>query len=481
MAKSLAFVVGIAKAQKDGFGPLTACEKDAVAMRELLQATGRFHVEIAIDVSAASLKTIIRTQYDKHEAVEEVLFYFSGHGESLRSASYMVFDGYNVASPDLTGIALSDLIDLLRPFSADRTVLIVDACFSGQHLIKSSNPTFAVQHQLKSLWFFASSGDKEETPAGAELSPFTNGFIEIIAQIPGPEIYYMDIASGLRTVYGTEANISPTVNIASDVRQMFCPDKASLQTVLDRYASPESAGDDTEQEHDQQLEELALVESESVSDLLILSEYEAKLTNETQAQELLQTIQSNIVTRVETTNTVAEFYTFKLESKDHYDSVHDHEAIVSALKNAKRPDRFVEARSVRREKKPKRSIWEFAPFANVLEAKEYEIEYILVNHSSIKRVHFRLLAIPKFGALRRGVLEIVFAPSLERCFVYSRFALQWRSDFEEFDNSSGLSDWSRHVVGWDGLPSDLIDEMASGLCHRISDHVRAVSDELSRR
>jgi uncharacterized caspase-like protein len=119
-------------------GKLPCCRDDVFAVKELLEATGKFEsIELLLDKDSSQLKESIRATIDANQSIQEIFFYFTGHG--YQHDAEFFFCAINFASdrPNETGLSNSELHKLLRSPEADLVVQVIDACQSGSLLVKS--------------------------------------------------------------------------------------------------------------------------------------------------------------------------------------------------------------------------------------------------------------------------------------------------------------------------------------------------------
>ena len=70
------------------------------------------------------------------EEIEEVIFYFTGHGSFEEDQFYYVLSDYEESKKRQTCLSNDELDNLLRSLSANLTIKIVDACQSGIRYVK---------------------------------------------------------------------------------------------------------------------------------------------------------------------------------------------------------------------------------------------------------------------------------------------------------------------------------------------------------
>ncbi len=113
--------------------PLSGCKADAEAVAALLHRNSDdspdFDVRCVTDAAAvtrAGLREMIAEVF--RDPADAALLFFAGHGAVTNLGGYLV-------TPDVTsyddGVALQDVLTLIRDSPADHKVVLLDCCFSG--------------------------------------------------------------------------------------------------------------------------------------------------------------------------------------------------------------------------------------------------------------------------------------------------------------------------------------------------------------
>ncbi|MCL1478042.1 MAG: caspase family protein [Marinobacter sp.] len=77
----------------------------------------------------------------KNTDIEELIFYFSGHGSRSEEDFFYVMSDFKESKKESTGLRNTELDGLIRTLKPKLTVKIIDACFSGTQYIKSDTNT----------------------------------------------------------------------------------------------------------------------------------------------------------------------------------------------------------------------------------------------------------------------------------------------------------------------------------------------------
>ena len=98
---------------------LQCCGEDVLAMKELLEATGRFeNIELILNSDSSQLKERLRAVVDGHESIGEIFFYFTGHGFQREAEFFFCATDFNAKRPNETGLSIPSYMyccGLLKP------------------------------------------------------------------------------------------------------------------------------------------------------------------------------------------------------------------------------------------------------------------------------------------------------------------------------------------------------------------------------
>jgi len=200
---NIAIVIGISK--YNAYQEIIASKEDAIRVKQLLDATGKYKEILFINENTESetVKDKIRSfidfqKNDNEQNIEEVFYYFSGHGKFEDQEFYMLCSDYEEQKLNMTSLPNSEIDDFLRIVSPKLTVKVIDACYSGYRYLKennfiNSNNNF-YKNNFDHLIFMASSHDDQQSQMMMGQSYFTEKFVEgaLSAKIDG-KVLYRDI------------------------------------------------------------------------------------------------------------------------------------------------------------------------------------------------------------------------------------------------------------------------------------------------
>ena len=138
---NIAIVIGVSKYPGQ---EIIAPKKDADRINQLLRATKKYENDILYiteNTVAATVKAQLRSflqSYDKQE-IEEVFYYFSGHGIFEDREFYMLCSDYDKSKRNTTSLQNSEIDSFIRVLEPKLTVKVIDACFSGYRYVKDES------------------------------------------------------------------------------------------------------------------------------------------------------------------------------------------------------------------------------------------------------------------------------------------------------------------------------------------------------
>ncbi|HID98863.1 MAG TPA: caspase family protein [Thiotrichaceae bacterium] len=249
---NIAVAIGISN--YENIESLPACSTDALKMKELLEATGKYAevVSLTNDTSARKIKSLLRNFFKNYqdEQIDEAFFYFSGHGTYQNDVLFCCSD-FDSKRPATTSLPNLEIDDLMRNVSPKLVVKVLDACSSGAKYIKDTKETFEKAFrsaELESFICLASSHLNQSSYATDKLSFFTQRFMQgALAHDEGP-ILYRDIQSYISDAFietpeqtpffvsqgsGLEVFATVTPSMASLKQSFFLRETEELPADLD--------------------------------------------------------------------------------------------------------------------------------------------------------------------------------------------------------------------------------------------------------
>ena len=224
----LAIIFGISEYQS--YDSLKACKNDADLVHKIFQKLGKFDDTCFLsgNVKGFEAKQKLTEFINKHKEshIQELVFYYTGHGARYDDDFFYVFSDFSEKRREITALRNSELDGLIRNLNPQLTVKIIDACYSGSTYIKSDDdikPTLeksARENSLSNLYFLHSSSSEETSLADDLYSFFTFSFCRSIAGLDGA-IRYRDIMAYVADDMSTGGYPKPTFVVQADNTEVF--------------------------------------------------------------------------------------------------------------------------------------------------------------------------------------------------------------------------------------------------------------------
>ncbi|MFP2237827.1 caspase domain-containing protein [Pseudescherichia vulneris] len=196
---------------------LSACRNDVKLMKSMLDLSSEYAdiLYIENETNTRQVKSKLSEFIEKHskQEIDELLFYFSGHGLFDGSDFHYILSDFDTSKIKSTSLENSELDIMMKSLTPKLTVKIVDACNSGVSYIK--DPAALSKHIDESklgfskCYFMFSSGDAQSSFADAHLSFFTKAIGEAVAYTAESSIRYKDIIDYISDKFSRNENQSP--------------------------------------------------------------------------------------------------------------------------------------------------------------------------------------------------------------------------------------------------------------------------------
>ena len=463
---NIAIVIG--NAIYDNLRNLDCCEDDVTAISELLRATGKYDaIETVVNADADAMKSAIRDTLEAHQGIEELLFYFSGHGIQRQSDFYFCATNFDKSKPNETGLSTTELHTLFRSCDPMTVVKIVDACNSGTTLIKSDESFIGINKgDLSNIVQISSCLESQFSLTGNPLSQFTESFCKAAIRKTEGSIFYTDIIGIIRDEFLEDDYQTPHFVSQGTGRELFVEDASRLSAFRLKFETEWLEAS----EENEDLEDTA---ESRVNMLKIIEEAEQKFASPEMAETFIDKLFDGVIERVNS-NEFTEFFEVSVEEHSRYAEPTAQAFIVRCLSSEKRPDNFVTAYIG--QKKKRYPVWESA-LSRAMYGTEYEPVTTLELNCSIPRAQMRVTFSPKFKSLDQLRLVISCAPSLNNCYVFENTTKHLRTDWAGFDDEGSQVVKKWYDLKWTGEVSWLVDEA----CDRLLEAVEANIEQTSKR
>ncbi|MDC7783206.1 caspase family protein [Priestia megaterium] len=295
---NLAILLGVSK-YKQPQNDLPGCKNDIEMIHKLIQKTGKFQdiLYISQDTDSQNVKTqvseFIRHYKEKGTKVDEIFFYYTGHGLFDNDEFHFILTDYDSQWLNTTTYKNSEIDELLKSLNPDLTVKVIDACNSGVRYVKDVsnaevNKILNVSKQnFKNCYFMFSSQLDEFSYADKTISYFTESFINAVMNHENKGIRYQHIADYItddfsqRSITQTPFFITQTSNT-----EIFCNVDESMKKILKDHLTSLKGGQ-VIQEDKVTTNKLSLLE-------IIKKDAENYCNDISEVQDILNKIKENI-------------------------------------------------------------------------------------------------------------------------------------------------------------------------------------------
>lgn len=471
---SIAILVG--NSTYSNLTALNCCRDDIQAMRQLLQATDNYaDIHVVENVGADDLKSQLRSAIDCGRPLNEIFFYFSGHGVQSENEFFFCASNFDQRHPNETGLSVSELHALLRLGNAELVVKVVDACNSGTLLVKDG-AGFAPQekHGFTNLVQISSCLDTQNSLTGDPLSEFTDKFIKSALRKTDGTIYYIDIISSLRDAYIDNNSQTPHFVFQVTGREKFVDDAAKLASFRGSFFSAPQLGVDDGENADSDT-------NGQKSLLQILEEAESKVANQTAVREFVSKLFDGLIATL-STDQFSDFFSMSIEEHSNYVEPTTRGFIIRVLSKETRPDNFVTATITREAKKrdPLGIGMALRMSAFFGGDDEYVETHSLKLNCSMDRAQIKVTLTPKYSALQRLVLVVTCAPSLEHCYVFELSSQHPLVDFGEYSEAGTEVVRRWYKIQWTESTESVIRKISGKLIEVVKEHLEAAEKRLAK-
>jgi hypothetical protein len=452
---------------------LECCHADVAAMKDLLDATGKYeHITIIENKDADNLKSELRAAIDKLSSPEEIFFYFTGHGHQHETEFFLCATNFDSKRPNETGVSTGELYNLLRLACANLIVNVLDACHSGTLLIKSETAWLPVSPKegIRNLIVFASSLDSQNSLTGHPISQFTEKFRDAALRKAEGIVYYSDIINTLRDEFINNQSQTPYFISQATGREHFIENAKRLDALRyslqeGRIASVEQAA--TEQE----------VSARRVSLLERLQAADQKVVTPERMSTFVDTFMDDLIKKI-TTSEFADFFDIKIIEHSDFAEPTAEKYIVRILRNEDRADNFVTAKYTRKFRGG--NTWAGIATMAFADTEMFDENWELSLNCMMSRAQLRVTFIPKFMNLNQIVLVVSCAPSLDICYIFEAITQHMLRDFGKFDSSGQEISQRWWKADWLETTEGVIKQIAAKLDEAVRTQLEKAEERLAK-
>jgi Caspase domain len=450
-------------------GKLSCCRDDVLAIKELLEATEKYgSVELLLNKDSSQLKESIRAAIDANQSIEEIFFYFTGHGFQREAEFFFCATNFDSKRPNETGLSNSELHTLLRSPEANLVVKVIDACSSGSLLVKSDGLFLPVNKQgFKNLIQIASCLDSQNALTGDPLSPFTEKFRAAALRKTDGTVYYTDIIDTLRDEFLDNSNQTPHFVSQGTGREQFVENAKRLDGLRAKLSAQTGNASPSVN--------AASAARPLQSALDILQRAENKFAKKELAQAFISRLFDKLSEKTSSDDSFGQFFSSEVVVHPDFREHTARAFIIGILSREKRLDNFVTAeisQEYRRRDPFGLSSGLSSAALMLFDRDEAFAHYDLHLNCELEKAQMRITLTPKFVALKRFVLVVSCAPSLEVCYVMEMLTQHSLRDWGVFDIEGVEVARRWYKMSW----TDSCDSLVDKICGKLNEIVQTSVD-----
>ena len=310
---NIAIIIGVS-IYLDTKNNLPGCKNDAKAIYNIIQKTEKFETILYINENETSSKTkeLIANFIFEHKdsEIEELFFYYSGHGSFENDEFYYILSDFNPKKRNQTSLQNGEIDDLIRTLKPNLVTKIIDACQSGVAYIKESNVITKYFNETKSgfnkCYFLNSSLNDQSSFQDDTISFFTLSFINALKENDADEIRYKSIIDYISDEFYGIPEQTPFFVIQADYTEKFCTLTKNLKEYLDSFSLEIK---ETEETKGKKISIIELVKKDSID-----------YADKKRALETLDFVKTEFE-KIKLNKDIADLYTVKISFLEAYQTV----------------------------------------------------------------------------------------------------------------------------------------------------------------
>lgn len=236
---NLGIVIAVSEYNMPGSN-LPGCIIDGKVISTILKVDNKFDDVLVInektgsaDVKDALIEFITR---HKNEEIQDVVFYFTGHGDFDGDEFYYLLSDFDKKRKKQTSLENAELDNLIKTLNPINAIKIVDACHSGAPYIKDTD-TFktylkGTKGRFNKCYFMYSSQADQSSYQSAQLSYFTKSIVDSVVKHSGNVIRYKDIIDYVSDSFADNLNQTPFFVVQADFTEPFCNISETLKSSI---------------------------------------------------------------------------------------------------------------------------------------------------------------------------------------------------------------------------------------------------------
>lgn len=236
---NIAIIIGVSEYSKPE-NNLPGCKKDAEIMYNILSKAEKF--EDILYVNEYSPSATIKAQFTdfiskhKEDSIQELFFYYTGHGDFKNDEFYYILSDYDESRRNQTTLQNGEVDSLFKTLRPTLVIKVIDACKSGQAYVKDTEAVSKyfseTQTRFNKCYFLNSSLRNQSSYQSADISYFTQSFVDSIKTHGITEIRYKDIIDYISDAFEGNSYQTPFFVIQAEYTEKFCYINEALKEYL---------------------------------------------------------------------------------------------------------------------------------------------------------------------------------------------------------------------------------------------------------
>ncbi|MGM3161461.1 caspase family protein [Dickeya undicola] len=326
---------------------LSASKNDVALIKSMIDLSGEYSNILYIDndTNTRQVKNKLSEFIENNtgKEIDELLFYFSGHGFFNGSEFHYILSDFDSNKIKSTSLENSELDIMMKSLNPKLTIKIVDACNSGVSYIK--DPGALSKHIDESkigfskCYFMFSSEDAQSSFADAHLSFFTKAIGEAVAYSVENSIRYKDIIDYISDKFSRNENQSPVFVNQASFTEVFI--KSINQESKKLIESSLSVASDS----------VIKINKKPLKDLVI--EDAKRYFTEDKAMEIYESLPKLVEKEFKFKGEIKDLFDLTIEPSDKYEEIPKLSLLAEWVKK-NNDDLFVNAKEERKERQVRR-------------------------------------------------------------------------------------------------------------------------------
>jgi hypothetical protein len=236
---NLGIIIGVSEYSSEA-NSLPGCKIDAEYVNHILIKSNKYNEILFLNeaTTSSSLKQRLTDFIFKYQndQIDELFFYFTGHGEFLKEEFYYLLSDFNPSKRKQTTLQNEEVDTLIKNLNPNLVIKVLDACHSGKSYIKDLNVISKhfndTKNEFRSCYFLASSLTDQYSYQTSKISDFTLSFVNSIKNHESNEIRYKDIIDYISDEFELNENQTPFFVVQANYTEKFCYINEALKSFL---------------------------------------------------------------------------------------------------------------------------------------------------------------------------------------------------------------------------------------------------------